>query len=114
MKKTKIDISGIDLEIDPEAAQDYVEHRINKGKPLTQRAFNFAMKKALQAHEVGMTPTELIDWTIEKGWDGININFTKSALMREQQAIIECHNGVPTTKQLRLHEELMDTSWGEQ
>jgi hypothetical protein len=114
MKKTKIDISGIDKGIDPEAAQDYVQHRINKGKPLTQRAFNQAMKKTLQAHEVGMTPTELIDWTIEKGWDGININFTKSALMREQQAIIECHNGVPTTKQLRLHEELMDTSWGEQ
>jgi hypothetical protein len=112
MKKSKIDISGIDLEIEPEAAQDYVQHRINKGKPLTQRAFNNAMKSALRVHEVGMTPTELIDWTIEKGWDGINLNYTKSALMREGQAIIECNNGVPSTKQLRLQDELMDTSWG--
>lgn len=98
----KIDLSGIDPQIDPEAAQSYIDHRIGKKKPLTQRAFNLAMKKALKAPEVGMTPTELIDWTVDKGWDGINLNFTKSALGREMQAI----------KSLGVNNDILDnTSW---
>lgn len=89
MKLPKIDITGIDIEIEPEAALEYIQHRINKKKPLTQRAFNQAMTKALSAHEVGMTPTELIDWTVEKGWDGINLAYTKNALASEMQATMQ-------------------------
>jgi len=88
-KTTKIDYTGLDIEIEIEAAQSYVEHRINKGAPLTQRAFNQAMQKALQAHEVGMTPTELIDWTVDKGWSGINIAYTKNTLGSEAEALLE-------------------------
>jgi len=88
-KATKIDYAGLDIEIELEAAQSYVEHRINKGKPLTQRAFNQAMCMALRAHEVGMSPTELIDWTVSKGWDGINLPYAKNALSRETMAEFE-------------------------
>ena len=89
-KATKIDYTKLDPSIELEAAESYVEHRINKGKPLTQRAFNQAMGQAMQAHEVGMTPTQLIDWTVGvKGWDGINLTYTKSALSREMQAVCE-------------------------
>ena len=116
----KISLAQLDLEIEQDAALSYIEHRKLKKKPLTQRAFDQAMKKALLAFEVGMTPTELIDWTIDKGWDGINIAFTKSALNREVQAIAEIsyrNNVVQTighsikTKEQPIHKQLSDTSW---
>ena len=118
-KSTKIDYTGLDLEIEIEAAQSYVEHRINKGKPLTQRAFNQAMAMALRAHEVGMTPTELIDWTVTKGWDGINISFTKSALSRERIAEFEstvlpknvARIDSAKTKDQPISKMLADNSW---
>ena len=118
-KATKIDYTGLDLEIELEAAQSYVEHRINKGKPLTQRAFNQAMAMALRAHEVGMTPTELIDWTVTKGWDGINISFTKSALSRERIAEFEstvlpknvARIDSAKTKDQPISKMLADNSW---
>ena len=91
-KNIKIDFTGLDAEIDIEAAKSYVQHRINVNKPLTQRAFNQAMSKALQAFQVGMTPTELIDWTVDKGWQGINIAYTKSALESERQAFSRTNN----------------------
>lgn len=92
-KNTKIDFTGLDAEIDIEAAKSYVQHRVNLGKPLTQRAFDQAMKRALEAFHVGMTPTELIDWTVEvKGWQSINIAYTKNALEQERRAMASTNN----------------------
>lgn len=91
-KNTKIDFTGLDAEIDIDAAKSYVQHRINIGKPLTQRAFDQAMNKALQAFQVGMTPTELVDWTVDKGWQGINIAYTKNALEQERRAMASTNN----------------------
>ena len=108
---TKISLAQLDLEIEQDAALSYIEHRKLKKKPLTQRAFDQAMKKALLAFEVGMTPTELIDWTIDKGWDGINIAFTKSALNREVQAVAEISGR--STRDISLDERLNNRSWGE-
>lgn len=123
-KATKIDYTGLDPSIELEAAESYVEHRINKGKPLTQRAFNQAMGQAMQAHEVGMTPTQLIDWTVGvKGWDGINLAYTKSALSREMQAVCavsmrrEINPGQPLisddtkTKSVPIAHQLGNTDW---
>jgi len=118
-KATKIDYAGLDIEIELEAAQSYVEHRINKGKPLTQRAFNQAMKMALRAYEVGMTPTELIDWTVSKGWDGINLSYAKNALSRETMAEFEAtvwpknvaRIGNQRTRDVPIATMLNDDSW---
>jgi len=122
-KATKIDYTGLNPSIELEAAESYVEHRINKGKPLTQRAFNQAMNKAMQAHEVSMSPTGLIDWTIDKGWDGINLTYTKSALSREMQAVCEVSmrqgissrqpliSGDTKTKSVPISHQLNNTDW---
>lgn len=104
MKYKKIDLSGLDMEIDVEAAKSYIEFRIECKKPLTQRAFNQAMQTALQAYKVNMTPTELIDWTVNKGWHGININYTLAQIRKEQDAIAD-------TRNVSLHQQLNDTSW---
>ena len=89
LKHKKIDLSGLDLEIDIEAAKGFIDHRIEKKSPATQRIFDNQMKMALRAHECGMSPTELIDFTCNKGWTAININYTKSAVNREMQALSE-------------------------
>ena len=89
LKHKKIDLSGLDIEIDIEAARGFIDHRIEKKSPATQRIFDNQMKMALRAHECGMTPTELIDFTCNKGWTAININYTKSAVNREMQALSE-------------------------
>lgn len=106
-KNTKIDFTGLDAEIDMEAAKSYVQHRVNLGKPLTQRAFDQAMNKALQAFQVGMTPTDLIDWTVDKGWQGINIAYTKSALESEMEAL----SFQAKTKKQSVKKQLSDKSW---
>ena len=118
-KTTKIDYTCLDIEIELEAAQSYVEHRINKGKPLTQRAFNQAMSMALRAHEIMMTPTELIDWTVSKGWDGINLSYAKNALSRETMAEFEAtvlpknvaRIGNQRTRDVPIATMLNDDSW---
>ena len=89
LKHKKIDLSGLDIEIDIEAAKGFIDHRIEKKSPATQRIFDNQMKMALRAHECGMTPTELIDFTCNKGWTAININYTQSAVNREMQALSE-------------------------
>ena len=111
MKYKSIELDGLDLEIDPEAAKSFIDHRIGKKKPLTQRAFDQAMVKALMAFNVNMTPTELIDFTIEKGWDGINLVYTAASLNREMMAMAEMRN--TSTKQLTSQDVLTDTSWAE-
>jgi len=99
---------GNKIEID--AAKSYIQHRINKKKPLTPRAFNQAMAKALNAYKVGMTPTELIDWTIDKGWDGINISYTMNSLAREKTA----QQQAGSTRHITIEEQLTDRSWAPQ
>lgn len=108
-KNLKIDYSELNPAIELDAAESYVQHRINLGKPLTQRAFNQAMNKALCAHEVGMTPTELIDWTMDKGWQGINIAYTKNALAQEIKALTNVN--INTTRGRSLSQQLTDKSW---
>ena len=88
MKYKNIELDGLDIEIDIEAAKGFIDHRINMKCPLTPRAFYQAMNESLRAFEVGMTPTELIDWTVTtKGWKGINIAYTKNALAGEFEAL---------------------------
>ena len=111
MKHKNIDLDGIDIEINIDAAKSFIEHRIGKKKPLTQRAFDQAMTKSLQAFKVNMTPTELIDFTVEKGWDGINLAFTVAAKNREMMAIGEVKSN--TTRQLTTQDMLSDRSWAD-
>ena len=37
LKHKKIDLSGLDIEIDIEAAKGFIDHRIEKKSPATQR-----------------------------------------------------------------------------
>jgi len=113
MKFMKIELDGLDIEIDIEAAKSFIEMRAMKKKPLTQRAFDQAMKKSIMGFTVGLTATEVIDYTVEKGWDGINLNFITAAKGREMQAVQEVHQrqALTNTRDISTQQMLDDTSW---
>ena len=119
MKYKNIDLNGLDIEIDIEAAKSYIEHRALKKKPLTQRAFNQAMQKALLGFTIKMTPTEVIDYTVDKGWDGINLNYIVNARNNECTPL-QTYNqpnvvaiGGRKTRDIGIDEQLSDRSWAE-
>lgn len=107
-----VNLGQLDVEISHDVAQEYYDYRQAMEKRYrlkTQGQFDRQMKIALRAHEVGMTPDELILFTIDKNWVGINISYTKAELHRQIQA---GSIGVITrTKDRAIIENLTDTSW---
>lgn len=43
------------------------------------------MKKAAEAHTIGITPDEAIDETVAAGWQGINLDWLQNRLTPRQQ-----------------------------
>lgn len=125
----KIDFSGLDMEISRKVAEEFLEYRNSMEKKYhikTQGQFDRQMKKALKAHEVGMLPDELIEWTMDKNWVGININYTKNALSSEANSLVSASIGsrpIPSlgfigkgiestkTKHRTIEQQLEDKSW---
>jgi len=69
--------------ISQEAADEFIQHRKNLKKPLTQNAFNRAMLQALKASaEIGITPDEAIHETIDAGWQGVKAEWLKNRLRK--------------------------------
>ena len=107
-----ISIENLPPQISSEVAQEFIEYRQAMGKRYalkTQGAFDRQMKIALRAHEVGMTPDELIMWTIDQSWQGINISYTKNRISQIMQA--ESKAMQTPTRRRTLVEDLTDTSW---
>lgn len=78
-----INLHSLPHEISPEVAKDFVQHRKLMKAPLTQRAFDLAMRAAMNASTIGMTPDQLIDETIQAGWKGINITWMKNRMEKD-------------------------------
>jgi len=106
MKYKGIDLSGLDMEISEDIAKEFIEHREINKKKLTQGAFNRAMKTALKAFQIGMTPDELIEFTIDKGWQGINLEWAKNALMKESH--IQVNTRSLDTRGMSIQQEMSD------
>lgn len=74
-KKYKgLDFSNLPIEIDEETGQEFVDHRKNLKKPLTQNAFDRAMRAAVDISEhpeVPLTAIQVITRVIDCGWQGI-------------------------------------------
>jgi hypothetical protein len=107
-----ISIKNLPPQISAEVAQEFIEYRQAMGKRYalkTQGAFDRQIKIALRAHEVGMTPDELIMWTIDQNWQGINISYTKNRISQIIQA--ESNAMQTPTRGRTLAQDLTDTSW---
>lgn len=79
------------------AAMEFIDHRINLKKRLTQNAFNRAMMEADKPNTLGLTPVDILLKTIDFGWLSINFIWLESKLQTLSQ---------PTDTN-----ELMEKSW---
>jgi len=124
MKYKKIDLAGLDIEIDPELAKAFIDHRLTMKKPLTQFAFDSQMKKSLRGHEISMTPNEVIKYVCEETtWQGIDVEYIASNLNDKRQAMERAMKGVAivnanimrgvSTRDIPLGEQLTDRSWAD-
>ena len=88
MVKTTIDISQAHTYgVSDEAAQELIEWRMMKKDPLTQRAFDRAMKVCLKCNiELGIPSDEAISLTIDSGWKGVVFEYIKASLARRKEA----------------------------
>ena len=83
----KIDISQAYLYgVSDEAAQELVEWRKAIKKPLTQRAFERALKEAVKCLDLGITADHAIEIAIDKGWQGVTYEYVKAELERRGEA----------------------------
>lgn len=74
-KAGAINLDNLPIAISQESAQGFIDHRKLMKAPLTQRAFDLAIKSALNANEIGLTPDQAIDQTVANGWKGINLDW---------------------------------------
>lgn len=73
-RKNGLDLSEIPGSISLVVVSEFIEHRIKKKSPLTQRALDRALSAAVGAGErFGKSPNEIIEDVIDAGWQGINI-----------------------------------------
>lgn len=63
-----LDLSNLPDGVSEELALDFIEHRRKKKSPLTQRALNLCMDAAAKAPDHGLTPEQVIDEAIARGW----------------------------------------------
>jgi len=69
-----------------EAALEFIEWRKSIKKPLTQRAFERALKVAVRCADLGLTPDKALELVIDKGWQGVTYEYIKAELERRGEA----------------------------
>ena len=100
----KIDLKrALQLGIDPEAAEGFIEHRKGLKKPLTRRAFNQLMDAAYKCEEKGIcSATEAVDITCIQGWCAIKPEWIERTRERTRGL---------SASHLSLQDDLNDHSW---
>ena len=133
----KIDLSGMDARISIERAKEFIDYRrIEKKKPLTQRAFDKNMKNAVSAATLlNCSPDKAIKSVMERNWEAVNPFYLLNAITSERLALAQAAENSErmsevemrrerrrsrqtqeelhhrSTRDLTLQEELNDTSW---
>lgn len=89
----KYDLDNLPTGISKESAQHFIDHRKMLKKPLTQHALDISMDHASKALEIGITPDQAINKTIELGWSAINLTWLNKRFMNDadetEQSTIE-------------------------
>ena len=118
----KIDLSEIAFSnVSDDAAIGFIDWRISLKKPLTQRAFNLAIKEAVKCSSLGLSPDDVLDRTQLWGWQAPNYSYTVNKLQNEfsalavvsQQRLCDNTGKSRSTREPTLIEELSDRSWAE-
>lgn len=81
--KKKLNFNNLPKEISQDIAKEFIKHRAALKAPLTQHAFDLAMKESLKAINIGLTPDQAINETISAGWKAIKIEWLKNRANNE-------------------------------
>lgn len=105
--------------ITEEAAHEFIDHRINIKKPLTQGAFDRAMATAVKCEKLGISATDAVLMAVDKGWQGITYEYIAAEISRRMTAItqavttprVQQQDGNRSTRDRTVLEDLTDRSW---
>jgi len=123
MKYKNIDLhEAVFCNVSEDCAIGFIDWRISLKKPLTQRAFNLAVKEAVKCSSLGLTPDEVLDKTQLWGWQAPNYAYTANKLQSEFDATVKvyaqnytqrlCDNtGKSINRGAVTQAELTDRSW---
>lgn len=114
----KIDLhSAVFANVSEEIAQEYIDFRISVKKPLTQGAFNRALNEAVKCESLGITASEAILMTIDKGWHGVTPEYIAKELNNRFEASAAVSMTVPKlvrpTNRTTLIEDLNNRDWAQ-
>lgn len=71
----KICLDSLSPEISPEVAQEFIDLRERQKNPLTQGAFDRAMREALRGDKFGLSADDVIRECVDAGWRGIKLQW---------------------------------------
>lgn len=117
-----IDLAGLNLQIDIDLAKAFIDHRKSLKAPITQRAFDSAMKTALksiqlEAYDIRMTPNDVIAFVVdETTWRGINLTWIMNRVLDERLVKSKAMDKMAQlsnqgTRTMSLEHQLTDKSW---
>lgn len=117
----KIDLSELPFyNVSEDAAKSFIDWRHSLKKPMTQRAFNLAMKEAVLCGQLGLTPDEALDKTQLWGWQAPNYAYAVNKMQNEFNALAVVSTqrlcdktGIRNTRDVPLIENLKDRSWAD-
>ena len=113
---TKINLTEANLSgVSEDTALEFIEWRNMIKKPLTQRAFDRAMKTAYRCSCIGITADQAIEIAIDKGWQGVTYEYIAAELLRRRSALspenYRKRGSKDSTRSRSLAEDLNDKSW---
>lgn len=110
-----------------ETAKEFIDHRINIKKPLTQGAFDRSMGVAVKCERLGISADEAVLMTVDKAWQGVTYEYIAAEISRRMAAITQsvaaprlqqqklCDTtGAPrSTRERTIQQDLNDRSWAD-
>jgi len=76
----QLDFRNLPSGVSEAGARAFADHRKALKVPLTQHGFELSMREAAKSVDIGITPDEVIDETIQAGWRGINIKWLENRI----------------------------------
>lgn len=80
--------------VSEDSAKEFIDHRVNIKKRLTQQAFDRAMKAAAKCQTLHcIDPNKAVEITIDVGWQGLVVEYVVNELKRRER-VAQLNNGV--------------------
>lgn len=105
--------------ISEDVAKEFIDHRINIKKRLTQGAFDRAMATAVKCEKLGISAEDAVIMAIDKTWQGVTYEYVAAEISRRMSAMTQAattprlqqQESSRSTRDRSVLEDLTDRSW---